>query len=151
VGSEAPEKWEQQPHIRLLGEVPDIKDPLSRYSVFICPILVGSGIRVKLLEAFASGIAAVSTSVGAEGLRSDAGPVCEIADTPDLFAQAVLRLLSNPLLRRALAENARRLVEQDRDSRKTVLHLEATYRAEVSRMRPSSIVKTADRVSSMAS
>ncbi len=57
--------------IELLGFVEDIREPLARYSVFVCPILSGSGIRVKLLEAFAAAWACrKSTRIGAEGLAS---------------------------------------------------------------------------------
>jgi glycosyltransferase involved in cell wall biosynthesis len=135
VGSDAPEGWNWHPSVRLLGMVPDIKVPLQRYSVFVCPILSGSGIRVKLLEAFASGIPAVSTSVGAEGLASETAQVCEVADTPAAFAQAALQLLSDKNHGRELAEAARRLVETQRDSRVAVAKLEAVYRDEVVRMR----------------
>jgi len=54
--------------LELLGFVEDIREPLAKYSVFVCPILSGSGVRVKLLEAFAAGIPVVSTHIGAEGL-----------------------------------------------------------------------------------
>ncbi len=54
-------------NLDMLGYVEDVREPLSRYSVFVCPILSGSGVRVKLLEAFAAGIPAVSTVVGAGG------------------------------------------------------------------------------------
>ncbi len=50
--------------------------PLVRYAVFVCPILSGSGVRVKLLEAFAAGIPVVSTRVGAEGLANQDGEIC---------------------------------------------------------------------------
>ena len=135
VGSDAPEGWNWHPSVRLLGLVPDIKVPLQRYSVFVCPILSGSGIRVKLLEAFASGIPVVSTSMGAEGLASESEPVCEVADSPAAFAQATLRLLSDEDYGKTLAQEARRLVESRRDSRAAVALLEALYRHEVGRMR----------------
>jgi glycosyltransferase involved in cell wall biosynthesis len=135
AGSEAPDGWNWHPGVRLLGTVPDIKVPLQRYSVFVCPILSGSGIRVKLLEAFASGIPVVSTSVGAEGLVSKSVRVCEVADSPAAFAKATLRLLADEDHGRALAREARRLVESHRDSRAAVALLEALYRNEVGRMR----------------
>ena len=55
-------------NLEMLGYVEDIREPLAKYAVFVCPILSGSGVRVKLLEAFAAGIPVVSTTVGAEGL-----------------------------------------------------------------------------------
>ena len=56
--------------IELRGFVEDVREPLARYAVFVCPILSGSGMRVKLLEAFAAGIPVVSTRIGAEGLAA---------------------------------------------------------------------------------
>ena len=56
--------------VEIVGFVEDIQAPLHRYGIFVCPILSGSGVRVKLLEAFASGIPVVSTRIGAEGLAS---------------------------------------------------------------------------------
>ena len=66
--------------IELRGFVEDVREPLSRYAVFVCPILSGSGMRVKLLEAFAAGIPVVSTRLGAEGLTAKDGDICALAD-----------------------------------------------------------------------
>jgi glycosyltransferase involved in cell wall biosynthesis len=55
--------------VELLGFVEDIRTELARRALFVCPILNGSGVRVKLLEAFAAGIPVVSTTIGAEGWR----------------------------------------------------------------------------------
>ena len=78
VGAEPPSAH-SLPHlpdnIELRGFVEDVREPLGRYAVFVCPILSGSGMRVKLLEAFAAGIPVVSTPLGAEGL---AGVVCVV-------------------------------------------------------------------------
>ena len=65
--------------MQMLGFVEDVRDPLSRYAIFVCPILSGSGVRVKLLEAFAAGIPVVSTRVGAEGLAVKDGEFCALA------------------------------------------------------------------------
>src|SRR6266478_8628906 len=61
--------------LQMLGFVEDVREPLARYAVFICPILSGSGVRVKLLEAFSAGIPVVSTRVGAEGLTAKDGEI----------------------------------------------------------------------------
>jgi glycosyltransferase involved in cell wall biosynthesis len=90
---------------------------------------------VKLLEAFASGIPVVSTTLGAEGLASESAPVCEVADSAAGFAKATLRLLADEDHGRGLAKEARRMVESHRDSRTAVARLEALYRKEVGRMR----------------
>lgn len=98
--------------VELLGFVDDIPALLRRYSVFVCPIQSGSGVRVKLLEAFAGGIPVVSTRIGAEGLARHDGEVCALADDPSEFAAKTAELLENPDLRRRLADSARREVEQ---------------------------------------
>lgn len=139
VGSDLPDalaaEWSACAGVRVVGEVPDIKAPLRRYSAFVCPVLSGSGVRVKLLEAFASGIPVVATAVGAEGLANEAVGICEIANSAPEFASATLRLLNDEEYRHSLAQIARRCVEQHRDSQKAITRLEAVYRKEVRRMR----------------
>jgi glycosyltransferase involved in cell wall biosynthesis len=120
----------------MMGQVPDVRTPLRRAGIFICPILTGSGIRVKLLEAFASEIAVVSTTLGAEGLASESGLVCELADTPEAFAKSILVLLENKHYRDELVERARLMVTKERDSHSAIARLERSYRGEVSQVRP---------------
>lgn len=127
--------WNTHQNIHLHGTVPDIREPLQRFAVFICPVLSGSGVRVKLLEAFASGIPAVSTIVGAEGLAKVSGDVCELADSAGNFAASVLRLLSNPGYSLEMARRAKQMVERERDSRHATKRLESLYRSEVHRSR----------------
>jgi GT2 family glycosyltransferase len=98
-------------HLEMLGYVEDVRQPLGRYSVFVCPILSGSGVRVKLLEAFAAGIPVVSTSVGAEGLAGGDGEFCALADDPVMFAERVLELLEEPEAAAEMATRARAEVE----------------------------------------
>lgn len=114
--------------VEIHGFVPDIHEALRRYAVFICPILGGSGVRVKLLEAFASGIPAVSTRIGAEGLGEADGGNCRLADEPEAFAQAILDLFNNPGAAAEMAARARRLVETERDIVKMTAALERSYR-----------------------
>ena len=113
---------------QFLGYVDDIRRPLEQYSVFVCPILAGSGVRVKLLEAFASGIPSVSTRIGAEGLATSGGDIVELADTPEEFAAATLALLGDPERAQAMARRARREVEENWDMKVLTARLEAHYR-----------------------
>jgi GT2 family glycosyltransferase/glycosyltransferase involved in cell wall biosynthesis len=137
VGSDPPPRHSLRGSeaIELVGFVPDVREPLSRYAVFVCPILAGSGIRVKLLEAFACGIPVVSTRVGAEGLAREDGAICALADDADGFARQAVRLLMNPAEAEAMARRARAHVEAERDVRTMTARLIQCYRAEVARMR----------------
>jgi glycosyltransferase involved in cell wall biosynthesis len=94
----------------MIGFVEDVRDALARYAVFICPILTGSGVRVKLLEAYAAGIPVVSTTIGAEGLSKHDGDTCALADAPADFATKTIALLNAPAEAAALADKARQHV-----------------------------------------
>jgi glycosyltransferase involved in cell wall biosynthesis len=113
--------------IDCLGFVEDIREALARYSVFICPILNGSGVRVKLLEAFAAGIPAVSTYIGAEGLARKNGEFCLLADEPEQFAEKVLWLFENREKAAELAARARQEVVSNWDIAELTRRLEQSY------------------------
>jgi len=115
--------------------VEDIRTELAHREVFVCPILSGSGVRVKLLEAFASGIPVVSTSVGAEGLARTDGEFCALADDPADFASRVVDILNGPLQARAMAQRARSEVESNWDMPVLTQKLEQSYRQILSEKR----------------
>jgi GT2 family glycosyltransferase len=132
VGAEPPPRHslpDLPANIELRGFVEDVREPLSRYAVFVCPILSGSGMRVKLLEAFAAGIPVVSTRLGAEGLTATDGEICALADAPGEFGDKILDLFSDPGKARALAERAREHVVKTRDMAVLTRHLVESYRA----------------------
>jgi glycosyltransferase involved in cell wall biosynthesis len=137
VGSEPPPPgfFQHVDSVELIGFVEDVRDPLARYSVFVCPILSGSGVRVKLLEAFASGIPVVSTRLGAEGLAEGDGEICALADQPADFARRVIDLLRDPQKAADMAARAREEVVAKRDIRGMTRRMVQGYRAEVARKR----------------
>jgi GT2 family glycosyltransferase len=140
VGSPLPSSFEdliQHSNVRYAGVVPDVRAALAQCAVFVCPVLSGSGVRVKLLEAFASGIPAVSTTIGAEGLTSASGEVCELADSPGAFARAVVTLLQDETYALQLALRAREMIERERDLKTATARLLERYRSEVERRRGS--------------
>jgi polysaccharide biosynthesis protein PslH len=96
---------------RVLGEGGDTRPYWRRAAVAIVPLLAGGGTRLKILEAAASGVPVVSTSVGAEGLDLEPGEEIAIADDPGDFAEAARRLLRDPAASRRMARAARRKVE----------------------------------------
>ena len=118
VGSEMPPGVIRgRDNVEVRGFVPDISEVLSRYAVFVCPILTGSGVRVKLMEAFACGIPVVSTRLGAEGLAQEDGQYCRLADDPKAFAEAIAKIFANPSEAAEMAARARRFVEAEKDTR----------------------------------
>jgi len=137
VGSEPPPpgSFQHSESVELVGFVEDVREPLARYALFVCPILSGSGVRVKLLEAFAAGIPVVSTRLGAEGLADRDGEICALADQPAEFARRVVDLLRDPQKAAAMAARAREEVVAKRDIRGMTQRLVECYRAEVARKR----------------
>lgn len=97
--------------VHLTGWVDDIRPHLGRGAVCIVPLRIGSGTRLKIFEAMAMAKAVVSTTIGAEGLPVRDGTDLLLADSPDNFAQSVVRLLQDPAERRKLGRAARELVE----------------------------------------
>lgn len=93
-------------HIEMLGYVEDLTEFYTNSQVFISPILSGSGIRIKILDAMRAGVPVVSTSAGAKGLAIQNERELLIADTPQGFAEAIIRLLEDVGLRERLVQNA---------------------------------------------
>ncbi len=134
VGAQAPPGYEsvfQGPAIEYLGAVQDIREVLRKYAAFVCPILSGSGVRVKLLEAFAAGIPVVSTPLGAEGLAEDNPGHIELADSAEEFARKLVELFDNPERACAMARQAREKVEAGWDIGRMTGRLEQYYRSTV--------------------
>jgi len=100
-------------HVFVHGPVDDGTAFLSTLDVDLAPVLSGSGIRIKVLEGLAHARPMVSTTLGAEGLNVVDGQHLLLADGPDAFAEACLRLLDNTELARSLAQRGRGLVEQE--------------------------------------
>lgn len=97
-------------NIQFLGFVPNLSDALND-TIMIVPITVGSGIRMKILEAASLGIPFVSTTVGAEGLPFESGRDCFKADTPESFVKAIVDL-KDKSLREKFAQNANAIVKE---------------------------------------
>jgi len=103
---------DSDPAIRVTGEVPDVRPYLARASVFIVPIRIGGGTRLKIFEAMAAGLPVVSTTIGAEGLPLSPGTDILLADDPRSLADAVVALLSEPGRARALGRAGASLVRE---------------------------------------
>jgi polysaccharide biosynthesis protein PslH len=96
----------REPRILLTGTVPDVRPYLWGSTVSIVPLRIGGGTRLKIFEAVAARLPVVSTSVGAEGLPLEDGKQILLADTPETFASACLRLLADGARREQIAREA---------------------------------------------
>ncbi len=92
------------------GFVEDFNSLASIASIAVVPLRIGSGMRIKVLELMALGMAIVSTTIGAEGIDVEDGKHIFLADTAEQFARKVSLLLSSPSLCKEMGNNARELV-----------------------------------------
>lgn len=118
---------QMDPAVVLTGQVQDIRPYMVGAAVYVVPLRIGGGTRLKLLEAMAMGRAVVSTTLGCEGFELVAGQELLIADTPADFAAAVGALLRDPALRERLGRAARRFAGSRYDWRIIVPRLERAY------------------------
>lgn len=128
----------QQPHARLAklaghpavtvtGRVPDVRPYIAGSAVYVVPLRIGGGTRLKVLEAMAMGRPIVSTRLGCDGFSFAHGKEVEFADEPAAFAAAVVRLMHETDRARALGQAARSHVEAHFGWDAIVPRLEALY------------------------
>jgi glycosyltransferase involved in cell wall biosynthesis len=101
--------------IEVTGRVDDVRPHVAAADVYVVPLRIGGGTRLKIFEAMAMGKAIVSTTVGAEGLPVTPRRDISIADTPDAFATAAAQLIRDSDARRVMEDEARRLVVERYD------------------------------------
>ena len=89
------------------GWVSDLSFLFQRSRVFVAPLRYGAGVKGKIGQALSFGLPVVTTSIGAEGLELIAGLHCEIADTPQEFATAINRLLTDDAHWETLSKHGR--------------------------------------------
>jgi len=110
--SNAVRALEQHRGVRVTGTVDDVRPHIARGGLYVVPLRIGGGTRLKIFEALAMGKAVLSTPVGAEGLGLRPNVEFVSADLPDAFARAVVTLLRDPARRHSLGLAGRRLVEE---------------------------------------
>lgn len=105
----------QSERIQITGWVESVIPYMQAADIYIAPLRMGSGTRLKLLEAMACGCAIVATTVAAAGLSPAVKESMVIADEPDQFVKAIRDLLANPTIRSKMGTNARKLVKEHYD------------------------------------
>src|SRR5436189_465277 len=95
------------PGVTVTGRVPAVAPYLNRAAVAVVPLRIARGVQNKLLEAMAAGLPTVATTVARTGVVAQEGRDLFVADDPDEFAAAVVRLLRGRVLRETVGRAAR--------------------------------------------
>lgn len=98
--------------LEIMGEVPDAQMFMLNHAVLVVPLLSGSGMRVKMIEAMSAGRAVITTSIGLEGIDAEHGTHLLIANSPQAFVDCISQLMATPNLADQLGKNARQLMQQ---------------------------------------
>ncbi len=122
-------RWaEREPNIAVVANPDDMRPWLGRAAVFVCPVQVGGGTRVKILDAMAMGKPVVSSRAGCEGLNVEHGKNIFVADSPEDFANWILMLFDDESFSKHLGAEARSLVERQYSWEVIRARLEDAYR-----------------------
>ncbi len=97
--------------VEVTGFVDDVRDYMATAEVFIVPLRIGSGMRIKILNAMAMGKPVVSTKIGSEGIAAEDGKNIYLANSPLEFARTVIKLLHDEKERKRIGRRGRALVE----------------------------------------
>ncbi|MCK4546254.1 MAG: glycosyltransferase [Candidatus Eisenbacteria sp.] len=134
IAGSSPPPWlksiaQRGPGIRILGEVENAHDLMARSRIVLVPLRIGSGVRVKIIEALAMKRAVLSTTLGCEGIEVEPGKHLVVADEPDDFAREAIRLLEDENRRRELGARGQELVLARHDYRKVGQEMSALYQS----------------------
>jgi glycosyltransferase involved in cell wall biosynthesis len=117
----------KESRIELITDVEDLRPYRKEATIFINPMRLGSGLRIKILEAMGSGLPVVTTSLGAAGLPAQNGVNCLINDTPDGFANAISWLLTDTQLATRIGTRAKQMTSQQYNVHASTSHLERIF------------------------
>jgi len=117
------------PGVTVTGAVPDTRPYLAEATVVVAPLRFGSGVRQKILEAWAMEKCVIATSMGAEGLRYQDGVNLVIADDAASLARAVTAAMRNPEERRRLGRSGRAFAVEHHNPKETVARYHAHLRS----------------------
>lgn len=128
----------RDPRLRVLGFVEDVRTHMEAAAIYLCPIRVGGGTRLKILDALAMARPLVSTDMAVEGLGLVEGKHFLAANTPPQFVGQIRRLEADPELRRRLGEAGRAFVTEHYSWNRVGESLDAAYQKAMCATRNSS-------------
>lgn len=121
LGKSAPDSLRDcSPNVVLHGYVPKVQPYLNHAGIYIAPLFVGGGIRIKILEAMAMELPVVASPIAAEGITATEADGLFIANNKDEFASHILRLSQDENLRREAGKNAREFILKNHTWKKNV-------------------------------
>lgn len=114
AGRKMPQRWLDSDieGVTVTGEVPDAMEFIADKQINVVPLLSGSGIRVKIIEAMSAGKVVIATTVGAQGIDYTDGVDLLIADSPDDFVRQIRRCQADSDFCRSVGDAARRLISE---------------------------------------
>jgi len=137
VGSNPSErvlKLRKMEGVVVTGFVEDVRPYIAKAAVYVVPLRIGGGTRLKILQALAMRKAVVSTSIGCEGLGLQPDKHLLVADEPRQFAADAIRLIRDKALRDRLGENGGTLVQEEYSWNVIVRKLDREYRELIARI-----------------
>ncbi len=115
------------------GEVPSVEPYLEGCTLFVAPLRLGGGMRIKLIEAMGAGAAVITTTVGAQGLGAVPGQHLLVADDAGGFASSILQLLGDSALRDRLRSAGQALVTSEVGEKERLERLNSIFEKVVAR------------------
>jgi glycosyltransferase involved in cell wall biosynthesis len=135
VGKDPPEAVRQlaaDERVQVTGYVDDLRPFLGQATVAICPVPYAAGVQFKVLEAMAMGAPVVCTCAAFEGLKAHPEEEVLVADSPDSFADHILRVCSTPAMAERLAAAGRQYVEAYHSWKASARRLAEVYEQAIS-------------------
>ncbi|MFA7627745.1 MAG: glycosyltransferase [Candidatus Kapaibacterium sp.] len=127
LGKNPPGEFRNNKNVEVLGFVPSVAPYLSSAGVYVAPLFVGGGIRLKILEAMAMEMPVVASPVSAEGIKAFESDGLFIAENAEEFRDKILQLTSNPKNASELGVAAKRFVHENYSFEKTIGIINNTY------------------------
>ena len=118
---------EQDESIEFLGFVEDERQIVSKAQIFVVPLRIGGGTRLKILNALSMGKCVVSTSIGCEGLNVKHDKNIIIADDPVTFAREIIALFKTPQKIKQIGNDGRELAKSDYEWEKISKKMNSLY------------------------
>jgi glycosyltransferase involved in cell wall biosynthesis len=111
-------------NVEITGEVADAKLFMQENGILIVPLWSGSGVRIKIVEAMAIGKVVITTSIGLEGIMAIDKKHVLIANTPQMFVEAVTFCMENPVACEQIGKNAQQLINEMHNNNRITIQLD---------------------------